>query len=86
MMLGMPQTTPMLRGRYVRLRQDRLDERAHALGLENDAQLAERLGLDRAGISRLRSGEANPGERFIAAALGVLGVSFEYLFEIVDAS
>jgi transcriptional regulator with XRE-family HTH domain len=86
MMLGMPQTTPVLRGRYVRLRLEKLDERARALGLETDAQIADRLGLDRAGISRLRSGDSNPGERFIAAALGELGVSFEYLFEIVEAS
>jgi transcriptional regulator with XRE-family HTH domain len=82
----MPPTIPALRGRYVRLRLERLDERARALGLETDAQLAAHLGLDRAGISRLRSGDANPGERFIAAALGELGVPFEYLFEIVDAS
>lgn len=82
---AMPPATPALRGRYVKLRQDRLDERAHALGLETDAQIADRLGLDRAGISRIRSGDSNPGERFIAAALPALGVSFEYLFEIADA-
>ncbi len=81
----MAQTIPALRGPYVRLRLDRLDERAHALGLETDMQLAAHLGLDRAGISRLRSGEANPGERFIAAALSELGVPFEYLFEIAAA-
>ena len=75
-----------MRGRYVRLRQERLDERAHALGLETDAQIADRLGLDRAGISRIRNGESNPGERFIAAAITELGVSFEYLFEIAEAS
>jgi transcriptional regulator with XRE-family HTH domain len=76
----------MLRGKYVRLRLEMLDERAHALGLESDSQIAERLGLDRAGISRLRSGDSNPGERFIAAAIAELGVPFEYLFEIAEAS
>jgi transcriptional regulator with XRE-family HTH domain len=70
----------------VKLRLDKLDERAHALGLETDAQIAEKLGLDRAGISRIRSGDSNPGERFIAAALGELGVPFEYLFEIAESS
>jgi transcriptional regulator with XRE-family HTH domain len=70
----------------VKLRIDRLDERARALGLESDAEIAAHLGLDRAGISRLRSGESNPGERFIAAALAELGVPFEYLFEIAVAS
>lgn len=84
-LLGMPQTTPALRGRYVRLRLERLDERARALGLESDAEIAARLGLDRAGISRLRSGENGPGARFIAAALAELGVPFEYLFEIAEA-
>lgn len=70
----------------MRLRLDRLDERAHALGLETDSAIADRLGLNRAGISRLRSGDGNPGERFIAAAIAELGVSFEYLFEIAEAS
>lgn len=82
----MPPTIPALRGRYVKLRLERLDERARALGLETDAEIAAHLGLDRAGISRLRSGESNPGERFIAAALPGLGVPFEYLFEIAVAS
>ena len=70
----------------MRLRLERLDERAQALGLASDSQIADRLGLDRAGISRIRSGESNPGERFIAAALAELGVPFEYLFEIAEAS
>lgn len=70
----------------MKLRLDKLDERAKALRLENDAQIADRLGLDRAGISRLRSGESNPGERFIAAAIAELGCKFEYLFEIAEAS
>jgi transcriptional regulator with XRE-family HTH domain len=86
MMLRMPPTIPVLRGRYVRLRLERLDERAHALGLETDAEIAARLGLDRAGIGRLRSGESNPGERFIAAAIAELGVPFEYLFEVAVAA
>jgi transcriptional regulator with XRE-family HTH domain len=86
MLLRMPPTTPVLRGRYVRLRQERLNERARALGLETDSQIADRLGLDRAGISRIRSGESNPGERFIAAAIAELAVPFEYLFEIAEAS
>lgn len=82
----MPQTTPLLRGPYVRLRLDRLDERAQALGLASDAEIAELVGIDKAGISRLRSGESNPGGRFIAAAVSTLGVPFEYLFEIAQAS
>jgi len=76
----------MLRGRYVRLRLERLDERAQALGLASDSEIAAHLGLDRAVISRLRNGGSNPGERFIAAAVVELGVPFEYLFEIVEAS
>ena len=86
MMLGMSQTIPALRGPYVRLRLGKLDEQAKALGLASDAEIAGRLGLDRAVISRLRSGDSNPGERFIAAAIAELGVSFEYLFEIAEAS
>ena len=86
MLSRMQQSTPALRGPYVRLRLDRFDERARVLDLANDSEIARKLGLDRAAISRVRSGEAQPGERFIAAAVSTLGVSFEYLFEIAQAS
>lgn len=86
MMWRMPVTTPALPGPYVRLRAEPFAERAKALGLESDAQIADKLGLDRAGVYRVRDGQSNPGERFIAAAIKALDAKFEDLFEIAEAS
>jgi hypothetical protein len=79
-------TAPALPGPYARLRVERFDKRAAELGLENETQIAERLGLSLATINRVRAGQIIPGERFIAACIAHLGPSFEYLFEIAGAS
>ena len=79
----MQSPTPLLRGPFVRLRMARFDARAAELGLVTDAAKAEYIGVDKATLSRLINGEANPGERFIAACMATLGVPFEELFEVV---
>lgn len=82
----MQAATPALRGPFVRLRMDRFDARATALGLESDPAKAEYIGVDKATLSRLVNGGANPGERFIAACLARFGGTFEDYFEIVEAA
>ena len=82
----MQQATPAFRGPYVRLRPEKLDELAEERRLAGTTQIAELLGIDRASVHRVRSGESNPGERFIAAALSAFDVDFDDLFEIAEAS
>lgn len=79
-------TAPALPGPYARLRVGRFDERADELGLANETQIAEYLGLSLATVNRVRAGQVIPGERFIAAAVSALGLKFEELFEIAEAS
>jgi transcriptional regulator with XRE-family HTH domain len=79
-------TAPLLPGPYARLRVERFDKRAAELGLANETQIAERLGLSLATVNRVRAGQVIPGERFIAAAVDALGLPFEQLFEITRAS
>lgn len=82
----MQQTTPALRGPFIRLRTERFDERAGELGLATDAAVAEYIGVNRSALCRIRSGEHRPGERFIAACLSSKFTnSFEWLFELGDA-
>lgn len=78
-------TAPALPGPYLRLRVEQFDKRAADLGLENETQIAERLGLSLATVNRVRAGQVVPGERFIAACVAHLGVPFERLFEIAGA-
>jgi transcriptional regulator with XRE-family HTH domain len=71
----------------VRLRMDRFDERARQLGLPNDSACAKYIGVNRGTLSRIRSGETTPGERFIAACLSSkFAKSFEWMFELGEAS
>lgn len=71
----------------IRLRMDRFDERARELGLPNDSAVSAHLGVNRATLSRIRNGEMQPGERFIAACLSSkFARSFEWMFELGGAS
>lgn len=50
--------------------------------LASEGALAERIGIDRTVLSRIRRGETAPGEKFIAVALAATGLKFEQLFEV----
>jgi hypothetical protein len=81
------QQTDEPRTEVIRLRIDQFDARARELGLASDAACAEHLGVNRATLSRIRSGEISPGERFIAACLrSRFAGSFEAIFELGAAS
>lgn len=66
----------------IRLRADAFAEWAGREGLETEGAQAERIGVDRSILSRIRRGETSPGEKFIAAALAAYDGKFEDLFEI----
>ena len=82
----MQPTAPVLPGPYVRLRAARFDKRAAELGLANETQIADYLGLSLSTVNRVLAGQTVPGERFIAAAVSTFGLPFEELFEIAEAS
>lgn len=84
-MSPMHPTAPLLPGPYVRLRIERFDKRAAELGLANETQIAERLGVHLATVNRVRAGQVVAGHRFIAAVVSEFGLPFEQLFEIASA-
>jgi transcriptional regulator with XRE-family HTH domain len=55
------------------------------LGIETERDLAKRMGMDAATVSRALSGKARPGRRFIAASLRLFGEGwFNALFKVID--
>lgn len=68
----------------IRLRMDAFGEWMGRLGLETDSAQAEHIGIDRSVLSRVRRGETNPGERFIAACMARYDGTFEELFEVAS--
>lgn len=68
----------------IRLRADAFAAWAARLGLETEAAQAERIGVDRATLSRIRRGEIVPGEKFIAAVLAAYDGTFEEIFEVTS--
>ncbi|WP_367132388.1 transcriptional regulator [Saccharothrix sp. HUAS TT1] len=60
--------------------------RAMALaGFRSEYALAKAMGLNRASVKRVRTGESMPGPGFIAGALKALApMVFEDLFEVDD--
>lgn len=71
----------------LRLRVEEFDKlTAAVIGAPTQGELARRLGVDPAHLSQLRTGKRAPGEVFIAAVkVAMPHVSFEQLFEVVDA-
>lgn len=66
---------------------DRFDQRAEQLKLASDNACAEYIGVNRATLMRIRRGDMLPGEKFIAQCLSSgFASSFEWLFELADAS
>lgn len=67
----------------LRLRADRLTRRRRLAGLQSDAVLADRMGVNRTSVTRVLSGEQQPGQRFIAALCTALAADLDELFEVV---
>lgn len=87
MLTCMQDTAPLLRGPYVRLRRERFEARVAELGMGTAKAVAAHIGIDPGTFSRLASGDVNPGERFIAAAIASgFASSFDDLFEIAETS
>lgn len=52
--------------------------------IETDKQLAEMIGMDAATVSRVLTGKAAPGPKFIAGLIGAFGTEwFSDLFAVV---
>jgi hypothetical protein len=57
----------------------------HRIGIESERDLARRMGMNHATVSRALSGQAAPGRRFIAASLKLFGHGwFGELFTVID--
>jgi transcriptional regulator with XRE-family HTH domain len=69
----------------ITVNRDGFDRMVRQLGIESDRELARRMSMDVSTVSRVRSGKAAPGRRFIAAALKLFGTGwFNALFQVVD--
>lgn len=54
-------------------------------GLHSDQQLANRIGIDPATLSRVLNGKSEPGQKFLAGVLQAFGHRwFTELFQVVD--
>nr|WP_017972485.1 helix-turn-helix transcriptional regulator [Actinopolyspora halophila] len=63
---------------------DQLRQRCDAAGW-TPTELSRHMGMSQSAISRVLRGQAQPGEKFIAAALVTFGADFTDLFEIDPA-
>lgn len=68
----------------IALRGKVLAERLHDVGAHTNVEVAKVLGLNDGTISRVLTGKAEPGNKFIAAVLAHVPVAFEEVFVIVD--
>lgn len=54
-------------------------------GLSKDKDFADRIGIDQSTLSRVLTGKAAPGPRFIAGCVEAFGADvFEDLFTVAD--
>jgi transcriptional regulator with XRE-family HTH domain len=68
----------------LRLKPEGLAKIRKLAGVSTDAQLAEKIGVDKATVSRVITGKAAPGPKFIAGLLNTFGIEwFSDLF-LVD--
>lgn len=68
----------------LRLRTDQLEKMRRLAGIQTDAALAERMGVDPATVSRVLKGKNSPGPKFMAALVGCFpGFDLDDLFEVV---
>jgi|SRR5690606_10438612 len=77
-----PATPPLT----VAVRAVQWERRMRAAGLATRADQGRALGVDRTTVGRLVAGRVTPSASIIAAALALLDVPFEELFEIVPTS
>jgi transcriptional regulator with XRE-family HTH domain len=69
----------------IALNQEGLKALRRKQGIYSDQDLAKRLGVDIATVSRVMAGKAAPGRKFIACALRYFGVAqFTELFTVTD--
>lgn len=69
----------------VKLRLDEFDRLTRERGWKDDARRAEGLGVSASTISRIRSGDSNPGARFVDRCLATFGpLAYDLLFERVS--
>jgi len=67
------------------VRTDGFDRMGRQLGIESNRDLARRMHMDVSTVTRVLSGDAKPGRRFIAHALRLYGTGwFNALFQVVD--
>lgn len=68
----------------LRLRAEQLAKMRRLAGIETDAALAERMGVDPATVSRVLKGKNAPGPKFMAALVSCFpGFDLDDLFEVV---
>lgn len=68
----------------VKLRLDEFDAMTTERGWKNDKERAAGLGVSQSLISRIRSGEANPGARLVDRLIEAFGpLAYDRLFERV---
>ena len=68
----------------LRLRTDQLEKMRRLAGIQTDAALAERMGVDPATVSRVLKGRNAPGPKFMAALVSAFpGFDLDDLFEVV---
>jgi transcriptional regulator with XRE-family HTH domain len=71
--------------RTVKLRLAEFDTLTIGRGWRNDKERAEGLGISQSQMSRIRSGESNPGAMFVDRCLEVFGpLAYDRLFERVE--
>nr|WP_143532419.1 helix-turn-helix transcriptional regulator [Saccharothrix sp. ALI-22-I] len=71
----------------VRLRSSLFTKATKLAGFRSDYALAKAMGINRSTISRVVSGEIQPGPAFIAGALIAFApMQFEDLFEVAPAT
>ena len=67
------------------VRTDGFDRMGQRIGIKSNRDLAERMRMNVSTVTRVLSGEAKPGRRFIAHALRLYGDGwFNALFQVVD--
>lgn len=71
---------------HIELRTDKLIDLRRVAGLELDAELARRMGINQSSLLRVIAGSSKPGIKFVAGLLHVFGGEhwFERLFVIAQ--